>query len=479
MTKNKSNINRLISILAVSLLLVGFVYLPSHVHADTLAFTADMNWDEAGCTGIMNGVVGSNNPGAYEYGVASGDTVNLTINNQASVSMTVSSQTPYFSYDIPAKGSQNVTLTNLQGWDPIGGQSDSTKCTSLSNASLFIEPGMASLACSLTNGNTEWDITGTSSSTVNNPSLYEGSGLISASPISPSGTINFTTKAYSGGYIFSLYNGPNNTSRLLATAACTGTPVATASSPPANNSTTSTGTSKSTGTSTTNSSPTNTSNAPSPSSASATPSDTTHSTNTTTLTISPAATNTTSKKTSFMPVIIVVVVALLFFLFELISVWKVLKKASRHGWIAIIPIYNIWVIYEISGFPGWWAIMQIIPIVNLVALVMFIIAMVHLAKRFGKGGLFGVFGLFIFGFIGWPILAFGKPQYNNPDNLSLPSATPTANKRIFPPILPIINNDFQSTHTVPPAPTPDTGAPNSPIVGSDSAPAAPDFTPRP
>jgi hypothetical protein len=95
----------------------------------------------------------------------------------------------------------------------------------------------------------------------------------------------------------------------------------------------------------------------------------------------------------------------------IVSLWKVFTKAGKPGWAAIIPFYNIWVMLEVAGRPGWWLILYFIPLVNILIA---IIVSLDIAKAFGKSGVFGFFGLFLFGFIGYPMLAFGNAKYTKP-----------------------------------------------------------------
>lgn len=94
-----------------------------------------------------------------------------------------------------------------------------------------------------------------------------------------------------------------------------------------------------------------------------------------------------------------------------VSLWKVFTKAGKPGWAAIVPFYNIWVLLEVAGRPGWWLILYLIPLVNIVIA---IIVSLDVAKAFGKSGAFGFFGLFLFGFVGYPILAFSNAKYKKP-----------------------------------------------------------------
>jgi hypothetical protein len=95
-------------------------------------------------------------------------------------------------------------------------------------------------------------------------------------------------------------------------------------------------------------------------------------------------------------------------LFVIVSMWKVFEKAGQPGWGIFIPIYNLYLLLLIAGRPGWWIILYFIPLVNFV---IGIIVAIDIAKNFGKEPIFGV-GLFFFGFIFYPILAFGSAEYN-------------------------------------------------------------------
>ena len=98
-------------------------------------------------------------------------------------------------------------------------------------------------------------------------------------------------------------------------------------------------------------------------------------------------------------------------IFLLVAMWKVFTKAGKPGWAAIIPVYNIYVQLKIVGRPGWWLVLYFIPVVNIV---ISLLVAIDLAKSFGKGSGFGVVGLWLFGFVGYPILAFGDATYRGP-----------------------------------------------------------------
>lgn len=95
----------------------------------------------------------------------------------------------------------------------------------------------------------------------------------------------------------------------------------------------------------------------------------------------------------------------------IVVMWRLFTKAGRPGWASLIPFYNVYVMLKMVGRPDWWLLLFFIPMVNLVVSV---ILSIDLAKSFGKDAVFGVLGLFFFGFIGYPILAFGSSKYVGP-----------------------------------------------------------------
>lgn len=91
-------------------------------------------------------------------------------------------------------------------------------------------------------------------------------------------------------------------------------------------------------------------------------------------------------------------------LITLISQWIIYKKAGKGGWECIIPIYNIVVLLQIVNLPMWYLFLFLIPIANIYAMFKIYIELAH---KFGKSTGFGVATVF-FGFVCFPILAFGK-----------------------------------------------------------------------
>ena len=92
---------------------------------------------------------------------------------------------------------------------------------------------------------------------------------------------------------------------------------------------------------------------------------------------------------------------------EIIGFWAIFHKAGRHGWAAIIPIYNLYTTCKVAGRPGWWWILFLIPLVNIVTL---FVVYHGVAKNFGKGTLYGIL-LVLFTPIVCLVLGLGSSTY--------------------------------------------------------------------
>ncbi len=93
-----------------------------------------------------------------------------------------------------------------------------------------------------------------------------------------------------------------------------------------------------------------------------------------------------------------------------IAAWRILEKAGRPGWVALVPVYGVLVGLEVVGRPPWWLLLLLIPGVQIIVVC---VLGIDLAKSFGKGAAFGIglaFGTLIFA----PMLAFGDASYQGP-----------------------------------------------------------------
>lgn len=129
----------------------------------------------------------------------------------------------------------------------------------------------------------------------------------------------------------------------------------------------------------------------------------------------------------------IVVSFLIALLILVISNWKIYKKARKPGWAAIIPIYSDIVMLEICCLPIWMIIIALF-----VSPVYLIMVCFNLAKKFNKSTGFAI-GLILLPLIFYPILAFGKSQYESEsNNADLPNNNDNINNEI--------NNDINSVN---------------------------------
>jgi hypothetical protein len=112
-----------------------------------------------------------------------------------------------------------------------------------------------------------------------------------------------------------------------------------------------------------------------------------------------------------------------------IAMWKAFKKAGKPGWASIVPIYNTIVLVQIAKVPTWYLAFLFAPVLGFIpvlgqlltitAIVFGFIINVKIAKQFGKTGGFGI-GLSLVPVVFWPILGFGKAQYQSTEPVVAP-----------------------------------------------------------
>ncbi len=106
----------------------------------------------------------------------------------------------------------------------------------------------------------------------------------------------------------------------------------------------------------------------------------------------------------------VFIVTLIIAIPMIIALWKIFVKAGKPGWAALVPFYNNYIMVQIAGLPIIWFVLMFVPYVNAVAS---IYVLYMLSKSFGKDAGFTAL-LVLLPFIGFPILGFGKAQYQGP-----------------------------------------------------------------
>lgn len=106
-----------------------------------------------------------------------------------------------------------------------------------------------------------------------------------------------------------------------------------------------------------------------------------------------------------------IIISVVLSILLIIAFWIVFKKAGKHGWASIIPIYNIVVLFQIAGLSPWLILLLVFPIINIIPVIVFAILIpFRTAKAFGRGTGFG-FGLWLLPPIFYLILAFGTSEY--------------------------------------------------------------------
>jgi len=108
------------------------------------------------------------------------------------------------------------------------------------------------------------------------------------------------------------------------------------------------------------------------------------------------------------------ILRIIFIVVVILGVYKILircviyKKAGKHAWASIIPIYRDIVMLKICGINPWWLLLLLIPVIGWIILwLVHVASKFMLAEAFNKKQLYGL-GLWLL----WPIfesiLAFSK-----------------------------------------------------------------------
>lgn len=108
------------------------------------------------------------------------------------------------------------------------------------------------------------------------------------------------------------------------------------------------------------------------------------------------------------------ITSLLITVYMIVVRWIIYKKAGKHGWAAIIPIYKDVVWLKIAGLSPWLLLLFLIPIFGWIALVIiFIVAKFKVPVAFGQSALWGL-GLWFIPIVFESVIAFSKEfEYKN------------------------------------------------------------------
>ena len=89
-----------------------------------------------------------------------------------------------------------------------------------------------------------------------------------------------------------------------------------------------------------------------------------------------------------------------------ISWFKIFSKSGQAGWKALVPFLNLFVFTKIAGKPAWWIVIYLILPVG------YLLSSIQIAKLFGKNLIFSI-GLILLPIVFFPLLAFGKSEFQN------------------------------------------------------------------
>ena len=121
-------------------------------------------------------------------------------------------------------------------------------------------------------------------------------------------------------------------------------------------------------------------------------------------------------------VFVVLIICMTVAILQIIGTWKILTKANKPGWGALIPFYNQYLLCKITGVNPWWIVIVIcsgflsfIPVIggllSFAASIYFAILLnVSLARSFGKEDSYAV-GLILLAPIFYFILGTKDNKY--------------------------------------------------------------------
>ena len=110
-------------------------------------------------------------------------------------------------------------------------------------------------------------------------------------------------------------------------------------------------------------------------------------------------------KLGLIPIILLAYFGLSF-LIVWISWFKIFSKSGQAGWKALVPLLNLFTFTKIARKPVWWFIIYLIFPIG------YVLSSLQIAKLFGKNLIFSI-GLILIPIVFFPLLAFGKSEYQN------------------------------------------------------------------
>lgn len=102
--------------------------------------------------------------------------------------------------------------------------------------------------------------------------------------------------------------------------------------------------------------------------------------------------------------LLVIAAAVVFII--VLSLWTMLERMQKRGWVALVPFYRFVVLFKAVGLSPWLALLLIVPGINLIMRVIFY---VYVARKFSRSYLL-VPCLTVMPLVFLPIVAFGDGQ---------------------------------------------------------------------
>lgn len=124
--------------------------------------------------------------------------------------------------------------------------------------------------------------------------------------------------------------------------------------------------------------------------------------------------------------IILLIPVCIFGILNIIGLWKILEKAGKPGWAALIPFYGQYLLCEVVGVTPWWIAVVLLSgfvpylgdkITFAAAIYFSVLLNFGLARAFGKDDSFA-FGLFFLSPIFYLILGMNKDTYLGPNPIN-------------------------------------------------------------
>ena len=113
-----------------------------------------------------------------------------------------------------------------------------------------------------------------------------------------------------------------------------------------------------------------------------------------------------------------IIISCIITIYMIVVRWIIYKKAGKHGWAALIPIYKDVVWLKIAGLSPWLLLLFLLPIFGWIALsIIFIVSKFKIPVAFGQSAMWGL-GLWFIPIVFESVIAFSKEfEYKKDDSI--------------------------------------------------------------